>query len=232
MKAIFFRVMIGCLVAAVSAAIDGLILVLADPEHVFENPKSFLVVIAVLGIKGAAMYFKQHEQELKDAIDPSRFKNTAAMILLLTVPMWAACAPRSAPFQTSPAAHGAVEEAPSELRNAVNWAATAVDLARTIQKVEIQAYRNGRVSDDAHRTIQTAFGEFGSIAEDALTLALDLTKTAQTRWASARAVGTFAAQLLDRIDKHLPLIVKGYADSLKAVLTFLNGDVSNAGGLQ
>jgi len=125
----------------------------------------------------------------------------------------------------------AAPSVPSELQNAVNWAATAVEIVRTIQKVEIQAYRDDRVTDDHHRTIQTAMGEFFGAAIDALTLAQDLTKTTVTRWASAQAIAALAATLLDRVDAHLPLIVKGYVDSLRAVLSLVGAPASAEGEL-
>jgi hypothetical protein len=223
MKATLIRIAVGMMVAGVSGAIDGALMTLAAPEAVFEHWKSFLAVTIALGLKAAFLYFKQHEKELTDVIDPRRL---GTLLLVATCLGGAACVSSAPPPQIAP---GAPSAAPTELRRAVDWASTAVEVARTMQKVEIEAYRAGRVTDAAHRITQTAFREFFGAAVDALTIAQDVTKSEVTRWASAKAIGALAAAMLDRVDDHLPLIVKGYVDSLRAVLGLLNGNMANAG---
>lgn len=224
MRAVLLRFALGCVVAGVSGLVDGLIIALASPEGFLEHWKMYVAVSCILGAKGALMWFKNHEGELTSAIDPRRVGGVVIVVGLLSAPgCTAAGAPRPqlAPVRPPAPAAQVVNE---ELAKAVDWTYTTVDIARTLQRVEIAAYRNGRVTDDAHRTIQTAYTEFAGTVEDAVNTALDLTKSEVTRWAAVRSVAELTLQLLERIDRLLPAAGRVYADSMKAVLSLLGYD--------
>lgn len=216
MRQTLLKIALGCGVAALSAIADGVLIAAVDPEHVLENFQAFLMLIALLGIKGAFMYFKQHEKELTDAIDPKRFTPILIMAASLSL---AACASAAAPVQTTPPPATVVIRA--ELVKAIDWADTALHLAKTIQQVEIEAYSHQRVTDAQHRRIQTAFVAFATAAERSLLVARDLTQSPVTRWAAAQAIGGLAADLVAHIEPHLPAEVRRYLTALRATLDLL-----------
>lgn len=146
-------------------------------------------------------------------VDPKRL---VSILILASSLGLASCAGTSAPPpQTAP------PPLASELKKAVDWADTAIMVAQTLQQVEIEAYRNGRVSDADHRTIQTALLAFFDTAIEALTAAQDLAKPDVSRWAAAKSVGQLAYTMVGRIKRLLPAEVHPYLTALEATLQLL-----------
>jgi len=140
-----------------------------------------------------------------------------ALMLVVTLSV-SACASTTPPPNGQPAGAPLVA---AELKKAVDWADTAMEMARTVQTVEIAAYGNGRLSDAQHQTVQEGFLEFFGAAEDTLLTALDLTKSPTDRWAAAKSVGALAFKLVGRIEPYLPPEVLTYLRALQATLMML-----------
>lgn len=219
MRTVLKRILFGCGVAFLSGAADGALIALVDPEHVLENFTAFLALVAALGLKGAFMYFKQHEKDLTAAIEPPPPPTGGLGVLVLAAALvTGACAAATPSPADPPTAANLIR---SELVKAVDWAATLVDVARTTQKLEIEAYRNGRMSDRQHRVVQTAFDEFFTGAIEALKTAQDLNRPDVDRWTGAKAVALLGGRLVTQIEDQLPPNVRAYLDSLKALLQLL-----------
>lgn len=167
------------------------------------------------------MWFSRHDPLPSLSTTSGASITVLLRVLVLAVALSAsACAttPEPPPNVGQPAGAPLVA---SELKKAVDWADTAIEVARTVQKVEIEAYRNQRLSDADHRTVQEGFLAFFGAAVEALLTARDLTKTDTTRWAAAKAIGQLAVNLVARIEPHLPAEVSQYVTTLKAVLDML-----------
>lgn len=207
---------IGFLVAGISGAIDALIIALAAPESFMEHWKAYSLGAVVLGMKGALMWFKQHEADLSDVVNPRRLG--AVLLVALLGANASACVTWNGLAGAPPAAQQAKL---SELQQFVARADQVLTIASTLQDVEIVAHDNKRVSDASHAIVQQAFKEFAVAAKQGLELAKDLTKPETTRMDAARSIGAIGLELVGRIEKHLPPEVAAYLTSLRSVLKLL-----------